>query len=32
MVDGIAAEDLDPLALHDFSDSLTDLHPSVPSW
>ena len=33
MVDGIAAEDLDSLAFHDFRDSLTDLHSSIPlSW
>jgi len=31
VVDGIAAEDLDPLALHDLGDCLTDLHPSIPS-
>ena len=32
VVDRIAAEDLDPLALHNLSDSLTDFHPSIPFW
>ncbi len=32
VINGIAAKDFDPLALHDFGDSLTDLHPFFPSY